>query len=52
MTKVDLIAQVAADAGLTKKDKNWAEADAIRDQLASMGWAVEDTPQGPKVVKK
>ena len=35
-----------------KKDKNWAEADAIRDQLASMGWAVEDTPQGPKVVKK
>lgn len=35
-----------------KKAKDWATADAIRAQLAEMGWNVEDTPQGPKVVKK
>ncbi len=35
-----------------KKAKDWATADAIRAQLAEMGWNVEETPQGPKVVKK
>ena len=30
-----------------KKAKNWAEADAIRDQLKAMGIEVTDTPQGP-----
>ena len=35
-----------------KKAKDWATADAIRAHLAEMGWNVEDTPQGPKVVKK
>ena len=32
-----------------KKAKDWSTADAIRAQLAGMGWAVEDTPKGPKV---
>ncbi|MCI6639853.1 MAG: cysteine--tRNA ligase [Pygmaiobacter massiliensis] len=35
-----------------RKEKNWARADAIRDELASLGYAVEDTPAGPKIVKK
>ena len=43
------LVQKRADA---KKAKDWATADAIRAQLAEMGWNVEDTPQGPKVVKK
>ena len=34
-----------------KKAKDWATADAIRAQLAEMGWNVEDTPQGPKVTR-
>lgn len=29
-----------------RKDKNWAQADAIRDQLKDMGIILEDTPQG------
>lgn len=29
-----------------KKDKNWALADQIRDQLKSQGVMIEDTPQG------
>ena len=35
-----------------KKDKNWAEADRIRDVFAQKGYVVKDTPQGPVLVKK
>jgi len=31
-----------------RKEKNWAEADAIRDKLNKMGIVLEDTPQGIK----
>ena len=34
-----------------KKAKNFAEADRIRDQVVAMGYAIEDTAQGPKVHK-
>jgi len=31
--------------------KDWAKSDAIRDSLKAMGFAVEDTKQGPKLKK-
>lgn len=31
-----------------RKEKNWAVADSIRDQLKEMGIVLEDTPQGVK----
>ncbi len=31
--------------------KDWARSDAIRDTLKAMGYAVEDTKQGPKLKK-
>jgi cysteinyl-tRNA synthetase len=31
-----------------RRDKDWAKADAIRDELKAMGVLLEDTPQGIK----
>jgi cysteinyl-tRNA synthetase len=32
-----------------RKEKNWKEADAVREKLAVLGVAVEDTPTGVKI---
>ena len=34
-----------------KKAKDFARADAIRGELTALGYAVEDTPKGPRVKK-
>ncbi|MFH1701684.1 MAG: cysteine--tRNA ligase [Candidatus Zixiibacteriota bacterium] len=35
-----------------RKDKNWAEADSIRDELLAQGIVLEDTPAGVKWKRK
>ena len=35
-----------------KKDRDFALADALRNEITAKGYLVEDTPQGPKVTKK
>jgi cysteinyl-tRNA synthetase len=32
-----------------RREKRWAEADALRQEIIAAGFEVEDTPQGPKV---
>lgn len=32
-----------------RERKDWAASDRIRDELAALGWTVQDTPQGPKL---
>ncbi|MEK7162645.1 MAG: cysteine--tRNA ligase, partial [Patescibacteria group bacterium] len=34
---------------LLRKDKQWSEADKIREKILKLGFGVEDTPDGPKV---
>lgn len=34
-----------------RKAKDFKRADAIRDELKTKGWAIEDTPKGPKLKK-
>ena len=32
-----------------RAEKNWVEADRIRDELAERGWKIDDTPDGSKL---
>ena len=34
-----------------REDKNWAESDKLRDEIAALGWAVQDSKDGYKLVK-
>jgi cysteinyl-tRNA synthetase len=42
----DEINQLIAERLAAKKSKDWAKADAIRNQLKDAGIVLEDTPQG------
>lgn len=34
-----------------RREKNWAEADKMRQALEKMGWMVKDTNAGPEITK-
>jgi hypothetical protein len=34
-----------------RADKNWAESDKLRDEIAALGWSVQDAKDGYKLVK-
>ncbi|PIP44443.1 MAG: cysteine--tRNA ligase, partial [Deltaproteobacteria bacterium CG23_combo_of_CG06-09_8_20_14_all_60_8] len=40
------IVALAAERQAARKAKDFARSDAIRDQLAAAGWAIEDTAKG------
>lgn len=40
---------MVAERELARKNKDWSKSDALRDKIASMGWALKDTPSGPKL---
>ncbi len=44
--KVEALIAARAQA---RKEKNWAEADRIRDEIKALGVVIEDTPQGAKI---
>jgi hypothetical protein len=31
--------------------QEWADADVIREQISALGWIVQDTPEGQKIIK-
>ncbi|GLZ32865.1 cysteine--tRNA ligase [Lentzea sp. NBRC 105346] len=43
-----LVGKLLADRQQARKDRDFARADALRDQLIEAGIAVEDTPDGPQ----
>ena len=43
-----LVALALEQRQAARARKDFAAADAIRDQLTSLGVSVEDTPQGPR----
>jgi cysteinyl-tRNA synthetase len=43
----EVVLTLAASRESARREKDWATADRMRDELAEAGWAVEDTPDGP-----
>jgi cysteinyl-tRNA synthetase len=35
-----------------RREKDWATADRLRDELHGEGWAVEDTSEGPIISRR
>lgn len=46
------VKDLAAQRAEARTEKNWALADELRGQIDELGYAVEDTPAGPKISKK
>ncbi len=42
---------LAAERQSARERKDWAAADAYRQKIAALGWVVQDTPNGPKLIK-
>ena len=36
---------------LARANKNWSESDKLRDEIASLGWSVQDSKDGYKLVR-
>jgi cysteinyl-tRNA synthetase len=45
----DDVIERAAERDRARAEKDWASADAIRDELVAAGWVVEDTADGTRV---
>jgi cysteinyl-tRNA synthetase len=43
--------QLLADRQRFRAEKNWGEADRVRDALAAKGWSVKDTPDGAELIR-
>jgi cysteinyl-tRNA synthetase len=35
-----------------RQQKDWTTADQLRDELRAEGWSIEDTPQGPVLIRR
>ncbi len=46
------ILELAEKRQAARKSKDYAQADAVRQELEAQGWLVEDTPKGPRVIRK
>jgi len=45
----DKVHQLLAQREQARREKNWAEADRLREAILAEGFAVKDTPEGPKL---
>ncbi len=46
------VAALVEEREATRRARDWARADAIREELSRMGYVVEDTAQGPRLRRK
>lgn len=45
------VVELAEKRQQARADKNWAESDRLRDEIAALGWTVQDGKDGYKLVK-
>jgi cysteinyl-tRNA synthetase len=43
----EALLKCVAGRATARRNKDWATADALRDELQAAGWTVEDTLEGP-----
>jgi cysteinyl-tRNA synthetase len=48
----DHLNELLKEREAARVEKNWAVADAARTKIESEGYVIEDTPEGPRLVKK
>lgn len=47
----DMVNKLLAIRQEARAGKNWAESDRLRDEIAALGWTVQDTADGPILLK-
>ena len=47
----DEVTMLVERRAAARANKNWAESDKLRDQISALGWAVQDSKDGSKLVK-
>ncbi len=45
------VVELAEQRQRARVNKNWAESDRLREQIGALGWTVQDTKEGQKLVK-
>lgn len=45
------VTQLVKEREQARKDKDWAKSDALRDQIAKLGYGLEDNQEGVKIFK-
>ena len=43
------IMKLAEERDRYRKERDWSEADKIRNKLEKLGWQIEDTDDGPRL---
>src|SRR5205807_1851602 len=46
------VQELLAARGEARARRDWKRGDEIRDEIARLGWLVEDTPAGPRLTPK
>ncbi|MBI1736558.1 MAG: cysteine--tRNA ligase [Candidatus Rokubacteria bacterium] len=46
------VERLVAERVEARTRRDWKRSDALRDEIQRLGWAVEDTPAGPRVTRR
>jgi cysteinyl-tRNA synthetase len=46
------IERLVAERADARARRDWSRSDALREELLRLGWAVEDTPAGPRISRR